>query len=540
MEKKWWKECVVYQIYPRSFKDSNGDGIGDILGIIEKLDYLKMLGVSVIWLNPIFESPNDDMGYDISDYKKVAKDFGTMEDLENLIEQVHQRDMKLLLDLVVNHTSDEHPWFIESKKSKDNPYRNYYIWKDGVNNGPPNDWKSSFSGSAWEYDSETKQYYLHLFSKKQPDLNWDNPELRKNIYGMMDFWLKKGIDGFRMDVINFIGKNFETNSHINEVCTHDYLKEMNEKILSQYDIMTVGETPGVDLDSATLFVKEDRKELNMLFQFEHMGIDTQEDRYVSKSFMTSSLMAIFEKWQTFPEDCWNSLYLNNHDQTRAVSRFGEDGKYRKASAKMLAAILHMQRGTPYIYQGEEIGMTNCSWVNRKEWRDISSINYFDMHKEDEDPEKLFKRINHNSRDNSRTPMQWNTQNNAGFSQGIPWIKVNENYKEINVEDCLKDKDSIFYFYQNLIRLRKENSIMVYGSFQMEKTDNNSIVAFSRYYEGKRWILVANYSDKENIYAVEEMLNVYVIKKIISNYENESDCFKPYEVRVLYVKKRDDV
>lgn len=540
MIKKWWKEGIVYQLYPRSFQDSNGDGVGDIPGIISRLDYLKELGVTMIWLNPVYQSPNDDMGYDISDYRQISAEFGTMEDMETLIRELHNRDMKLLMDLVVNHTSDEHQWFLESRKSKDNPYRDYYIWKEPVEGKEPNDWQSSFSGSAWEYDETTGQYYLHLFSKKQPDLNWDNPKVREEIYDMMTFWLDKGIDGFRMDVINYIGKNFKTNEHMNQANTHAYLHEMNEKVLSKYDIMTVGETPCVTPESATLFVKEDREELNMLFQFEHMGVDTMADRYVPREFNPKELMDILEKWQmNLGDDCWNSLYLNNHDQTRAVSRFGNDTKYRKESAKMLATMLHMQKGTPYILQGEEIGMTNCVWNSKEEWRDISSINYFTENQEKEEEEALFERINYNSRDNSRTPMQWNDKDNAGFTTGKPWIKVNENYKNINVEEALADKESIFYYYKKLIALRKERPIMVYGSYQPVNTGMENFFAFLREYEGEKWLVLLNYSEEEKNYEFDKHLGFTAGKTIISNYENGTNRFLPYEARVIEVTRKCD-
>ncbi len=473
MTKQWWKESVVYQIYPRSFMDSNGDGIGDLRGIISKLDYLQKLGIDVVWLSPVYESPNDDNGYDISDYRKIMTEFGTMEDWEELLHEMHKRNIKLMMDLVVNHTSDEHNWFIESRKSKDNPYRDYYIWRSGKEGKEPNNWESAFSGSAWQYDETTDEYYLHLFSKKQPDLNWDNEQVRKDVYDMMKFWFEKGIDGFRMDVINFISKEeglptVETEEKgyvsghqyfMNGPNIHTYLHEMNREVLSKYDIMTVGEMPGVTTEEAKLYTAEERQELQMVFQFEHMDLDSGEGgKWDIKPYSLLTLKQNLTKWQKALEYTgWNSLYWNNHDQPRVVSRFGNDTTYRIEAAKMLATVLHMMKGTPYIYQGEEIGMTNVRFDSINEYRDIETLNMYreKVIERGENEEQVMQSIYVKGRDNARTPMQWNQDKHAGFTTGEPWIRVNPNYKEINVEQALQDSESIFYYYKKLIELRKK-------------------------------------------------------------------------------------
>jgi oligo-1,6-glucosidase len=440
--KAWWKEAVVYQIYPRSFMDSNGDGIGDLQGILSKLDYLKELGIDVIWLSPVYQSPNDDNGYDISDYRAIQKEFGTMEDFDRLLQEAHARGIKIMLDLVVNHTSDEHPWFVESRSSKDNDKRDFYFWRPGKDGKEPNNWLSCFSGSAWEYDATTDEYYLHIFSKKQPDLNWDNPRVRKEVYDMMKWWLDKGIDGFRMDVINFISKvdglpSVEGDGYqwggayfMNGPRIHEYLQEMNREVLSHYDLITVGETPGVTPEQAILYTAEDRKELQMVFQFEHMELDSGPNvKWDLKPWRLHDLKVTMSKWQTALDGKgWNSLYLNNHDQPRMVSRFGDDGKYRVESAKMLATFLHMMQGTPYIYQGEEIGMTNVRFSSIDEYRDIETLNMYREYRERGVPvESIMESIYAKGRDNARTPMQWNDSENAGFTTGKPWIAVNPNY-----------------------------------------------------------------------------------------------------------------
>lgn len=455
MADKWWKDSVVYQIYPRSFMDSDGDGIGDIPGILSKLDYLKRLGVDVIWLCPVYESPNDDNGYDISDYRSILSEFGTIADWEELLAQIHARGMKLIMDLVVNHSSDEHAWFVESRKSKDNPYRDYYIWRPGADGGEPNDWGSFFSGSAWQYDERTEEYFLHLFSKKQPDLNWENPKLRQDVYDMMAWWLDKGIDGFRMDVINLISKNpalprveqgegwrFGGEHFMNGPRVHEYLQEMNREVLSKYDIMTVGETIGVTPEDAALYVGEERNELNMVFHFELMDVDSgPHGKWDLKPWDLRDIKRIIAKWQTGLEGKgWNSLYLNNHDQPRMLSRFGDDRTYRKESGKMLATLLHTLQGTPYIYQGEELGMTNVRFASIESYKDIETLNMFaEQLAAGRDEADIMNAIYAKGRDNGRTPMQWDGSEHAGFTTGTPWIAVNPNYPDINAEQAVNDR-----------------------------------------------------------------------------------------------------
>ncbi|MDF2503153.1 alpha-glucosidase [Clostridium sp.] len=557
MNKTWWKEGVVYQIYPRSFKDSNGDGIGDLKGIIEKLDYLKNLGVNIIWLCPIYKSPNDDNGYDISDYRNIMDEFGTKEDFDQLLKEMHSRGLKLIMDLVVNHTSDEHNWFAESRKSKDNEYRDYYIWKDGEGDNPPNNWGSFFSGSTWKYDETTKQYYLHLFSTKQPDLNWENKKVRNEVYDMMKFWLDQGIDGFRMDVINLIskvpglpegeksegalyGNGFPFTANGPRV--HEYLQEMNKEVLSKYDIMTVGETPGVNPEIAKLYVNNNRNELNMLFQFELMDIDSGvKDKWDIAPWKLTTFKAIMYKWYVGLKDKgWNSLFLNNHDQPRMVSRFGNDEKYRVESAKMLATFLHTWQGTPYIYQGEEIGMTNVKFKDIKDYRDIEIINMFkEKSAQGIDKDILMNAIYAKGRDNARTPVQWDSSDNAGFTEGEPWIAVNSNYKEVNVEKALEDKNSIFYYYQKLIKLRKENEIIVYGDLEILDKENENIFAYTRSYNGEKLIVILNFYEGNPEFKLNENFENKKIQLLISNYDVEDNgvnniVLKPYEARVYKI------
>lgn len=556
MEKKWWKESVVYQIYPRSFKDSNGDGIGDLRGITGKLDYIKELGANVIWLCPIYKSPNDDNGYDISDYRKIMDEFGTEQDFNELLEAIHERGLKLVMDLVVNHTSDEHQWFIESRSSKDNPCRDYYIWRDGRDGNPPNNWGSFFSGSTWKYDETTDQYFLHLFSQKQPDLNWENEKVRAEVYDMMKFWLDKGIDGFRMDVINLISKypglpdgekgegELYGNAFpmiANGPRIHEYLKEMNRKILSKYDIMTVGEAPGVDPETASFYVNDDRDELNMIFQFELMDIDSGNGKWDLRPWKLTDLKKIMYKWyEGLKEKGWNSLFLNNHDQPRMVSRFGNDREYRVESAKMLATFLHTWQGTPYIYQGEELGMTNVRFKDISEYRDIEILNMYKEKTGQGMPvEELMKSIYAKGRDNARTPMQWDASENAGFTTGRPWIAVNPNYKEINAENALRDKESVFYYYQKLIKLRKENKIIVYGDVKLLCEEDESIFAYTRSYNGERLLVILNFFGKEVEFHYAEDICSKKIELLISNYEVKesfSGCIRlrPYEARVYKI------
>ena len=556
--KTWWKESVVYQIYPKSFKDSNGDGIGDLNGITQKLDYIKELGANVIWLCPVYKSPNDDNGYDISDYRDIMKDFGDMNDYDRLLAEAHKRGIKIIMDLVVNHTSDEHKWFIESKKSKDNPYRDYYIWRDGKNGKEPNNWGSCFGGSAWQYDETTQMYYLHLFSKKQPDLNWDNPTVREEVFDMMTWWLDKGIDGFRMDVISFISKmpqmpDGETNGgqygNFGPYCTHgphvhEYLQEMNAKVLSKYDIMTVGETGGVTVEDAKRYAGEHTHELNMVFQFEHMDLDFNPAGYKWNDVppKLSQLKQVMSRWQTGLDGvAWNSLFWNNHDQPRIVSRFGNDSEeYREVSAKMLATCLHMMQGTPYVYQGEELGMTNAYFNDISDYRDIESINaYHDMTGDGTvDPDTMMRYLHYKSRDNARTPMQWDTTENAGFTTGTPWIAVNPNYKTINAEEQLQNPNSVFHYYQKLIQLRKEHDIIVYGHYTLLLPDDEEIYAYTREWEGRELLVICNFSQNTPTFAVPEAFTADNSQLLIANYDCEAPTstltLRPYEARV-YLK-----
>lgn len=553
MKKNWWKEAVVYQIYPRSFKDSDGDGVGDLKGIIEKLPYLRDLGVDVLWLSPIYKSPNDDNGYDISDYRDIMTEFGTMEDFDLLLEKAHENGLKILMDLVVNHSSDEHKWFSEKE--------DFYIWRKGIDaNNPPNNWGSVFGGSAWEYNDKKDMFYLHLFSKKQPDLNWENPELRKEVYDTMKFWLDKGIDGFRMDVINFISKDpampdgpkvekalygdFSPYS-MNGPKIHDYLKEMNKEVLSKYDIMTVGETPGVTPEDAIKYVGEDREELNMVFQFEHMGIGDGEDgKWSHKPVDLVKFKQIMTKWQKgLEKNGWNSLYLNNHDQPRMVSRFGDTKEYWKESAKMLATCLHFMQGTPYIYQGEEIGMTNVAFETLDDYRDIETLNAYKEFVEikGKSHEEFMAAIYAVSRDNARTPVQWSSERNGGFTNGEPWIKVNRNFKEINVESQLKDEDSILNYYKKLVSLRKSSDIMVYGTYDLLLEEDEKVYAFTRTLKDEKLLVLCNFS-KDNIEVnLDNLLKYEHVDLFISNYREkvEKECkrfqLRPYEASVYMVK-----
>ncbi|MGG2064638.1 glycoside hydrolase family 13 protein [Bacillus sp. S14(2024)] len=558
MEKQWWKESVVYQIYPRSFMDSNGDGVGDLRGIISKLDYLQELGIDVIWLSPVYESPNDDNGYDISNYRKIMDEFGTMNDWDQLLDEMHKRNMKLMMDLVVNHTSDEHNWFVESRKSKDNPYRDYYIWRKGKNGKEPNNWGAAFSGSAWQYDETTDEYYLHLFSKKQPDLNWDNEHVRKEIYEMMEFWLDKGIDGFRMDVINFISKveglpavNTEAEGYVsghqyfmNGPNIHTYLHEMNQEVLSQYDIMTVGEMPGVTTEEAKLYTAEDRQELQMVFQFEHMDLDSGESgKWDVKPCSLVTLKENLTKWQKALEHTgWNSLYWNNHDQPRVVSRFGNDKTYRIPSAKMLATVLHMMKGTPYIYQGEEIGMTNVQFTSIDEYRDIETLNMYreKVSERGENHEIVMQSIYAKGRDNARTPMQWEDSEHAGFTAGKPWIQVNPNYKEINAKQALHDPNSIFHYYKKLIELRKKYEIIVYGTYDLILEDHPSIFAYVRTWKGEKLLVIANFTEDSCVFELPEEIAYSNVELLIHNYDVQDETIEniilqPYETRVYKLK-----
>ncbi|MGY3742408.1 glycoside hydrolase family 13 protein [Leuconostoc inhae] len=554
VKNNWWQKTVVYQIYPRSFQDSNGDGIGDIPGIIQRLPYLKELGVQVIWLSPIYQSPNDDNGYDISDYRKVLPEFGTMADMQEMISVAHQLNLKIMMDLVVNHTSDEHEWFQQSQSSINNPYRDYYIWRDPVAGHEPNNWLSDFGGSAWEFDVKTQQYYLHLFSKKQPDLNWENPKLRQEIYDTMSWWLRQGIDGFRMDVINLISKqnglpndpDVNANSHgssmtfvANGPNVHQYLQEMNLKVLSQHDIITVGETPGVTTADAMRYAGFNSNELQMIFQFEHTEIDNSREglgKWSDERFKLVDLKKILSKWQNDLEGkAWNSLYWNNHDRPRVVSRFGNDSQqYRVLSAKMLATTLHFMQGTPYIYQGEEIGMTNVNWPSISQYRDIDTLNAFDdlvNRQKRVMPEKMMTYVHHSSRDNARTPMQWDNTKNAGFTNGKPWLGVNDNYATINVAQSLTNQKSIFYFYKKLIALRQQMPIITNGHYQILDIDDESVYTYKRITKDSELLIISNFTDQ--VQTRHYPLNVGA-NLLLSNYEDDQgDELRPYESKVYF-------
>ena len=554
MEKRWWKESVVYQIYPRSFCDSNGDGIGDLNGITGKLDYLKELGIDVIWLSPVYKSPNDDNGYDISDYQAIMDEFGTMEDFDRMLATAHEKGIKIMMDLVVNHTSDEHKWFIESRKSTDNPYRDYYIWRPAKEDGSlPNNWGSCFSGPAWEYDKTTDMYFLHLFSKKQPDLNWDNPAVRQDVFDMMNWWLKKGVDGFRMDVISLISKEpglpdkepgingYATfNVSANGPHVHEYLQEMRQKALNNADTITVGECSGVTLEEAKKYARSDEKELNMVFQFEHMDVDSDEKsgKWTTRKMDLRDLKNILTRWQKGLQDiAWNSLYWENHDQPRSVSRFGNDSdEYREISAKMLATCIHMMQGTPYVYQGEELGMTNCPFNTLDNFRDLESINAFHELTEQGKmtEEDMMAAIGYKGRDNARTPMQWDDSAYAGFSTTNPWIMVNPNYTKINAKDQVNREDSVFKYYQKLIKLRHESELIVYGTYDLILDDDKDIYAYIRTLGDEKLIVYCNFS--ENTREV-ELPEEFVNKKVlISNYSdakaNPKITLRPYEAIVI--------
>ena len=542
MERQWWHSSVVYQIYPRSFNDSNGDGIGDINGIREKLDYLKELGIDVIWLSPVYKSPNDDNGYDISDYCDIMDEFGTMEDMDNLLKEANERGIKILMDLVVNHTSDEHKWFIEAKKSKDNEYRDYYIWRDPVDGHEPNDLGSTFSGSAWQYDETTGQYYLHLFSKKQPDLNWENEKVRNEVYKMMNFWVDKGIGGFRMDVIDLIGKVPDDMITGNGPKLHEYLQEMNKAALEGKDLLTVGETWGATPEVAKLYSNPERKELSMVFQFEHIGLDQIEgkEKWDVKPLELLDLKKVLSKWQTELEgQGWNSLFWNNHDLPRIVSRWGNDKEYRVLSAKMLATLLHGMKGTPYIYQGEELGMTNVRFEDINDYNDIESLNmYKDRLSKGYTHDEIMESIYAKGRDNARTPMQWDNSENAGFTTGTPWLAVNKNYDEINAKQCLEDENSIFHHYRKLINIRKNNDTIIYGDYTLLCPEDENIFAYTRELNGDKILVVCNFYDKEVTFNFNGDFNHADI--LLSNYNDSSTLnerlkLRPYEAIMERIK-----
>lgn len=555
-ETAWWKKSVVYQVYPKSFCDSNGDGIGDLNGLTSKLQYIRELGADVIWLNPIYQSPQVDNGYDISDYRKIEPTLGTMEDFDHMLEEAHKLGLKIILDLVVNHTSDQHVWFQEAKKSKDNPYHDYYIWKDEV----PNNWGSSFGGSTWEYVEEVGQYYLHLFAKGQPDLNWENPKVREEVYDILRFWLDKGIDGFRMDVITLISKDptYPDGPVIQKKAygsyyagcasgprVHEFLQEMNREVLCQYDIMTVGEAPHTSADEAVPYTAADREELNMVFHFDHMHLDYDENgKYAKNRVKLTDLKKVMTEWQEKMQACngWNSLYWSNHDQARAVTRFGnESPEYRVTSAKMLGTVLHMMQGTPYIFEGEELGMTNAFFDKIEDYRDIEALDIFHDFTERKGftAKETLELLRLKSRDNARTPMQWDDSANAGFTQGTPWIAVNENYKEINAKECMNDSDSVFSYYQKLIRLRHEMPIITEGIYELLDADNESIYTYLRKGEKESLLVIANFTEEKLPYHLDSVKDGEG-KLLISNYEDAPETFsvemtlKPYGAYVYVV------
>lgn len=556
-ETEWWKKSVVYQVYPKSFRDSDGDGFGDLNGLTEKLPYLKKLGIDVIWLNPIYQSPQVDNGYDISDYRKIEPTLGTMEDFDRLLLEAHKAGIKIILDLVVNHTSDKHFWFEEAKKSKENPYHDYYIWKDEV----PNNWGSSFGGSTWEYVETVDQYYLHLFAKGQPDLNWENPNVRREVYDILKFWLDKGIDGFRMDVITLISKdpaypdgpviqNKEYGSYYAGCASgpkvHEYLQEMNREVLSKYDIMTVGEAPHTSAEEAVPYTAADRGELNMVFHFDHMHLDYDENgKYAKTRVNLVDLKQVMTKWQEKMQECggWNSLYWSNHDQARAVTRFGnETPKYRVLSAKMLGTVLHMMQGTPYIFEGEELGMTNAFFDKIEDYRDIEALDIFKDFTERKgfSEADTLELLRLKSRDNARTPMQWDDSEKAGFTEGTPWISVNPNHREINAKACLEDENSVFYYYQKLIKLRHEMPIITDGVYELLDANNEQVYTYLRRGKNETLVVLANFTEKTIMYRLGDEWKEKEGRLLLSNYETAPETFsgeitlEPYGAYVYHI------
>ncbi|ATQ59448.1 glucohydrolase [Staphylococcus epidermidis] len=551
MKRNWWKEAVAYQVYPRSFNDSNGDGIGDLPGLIEKLDYLENLGIDVIWLSPMYPSPNDDNGYDISDYKGIMSEFGTMDDFDQLLSSIHQRGMKLILDLVVNHTSDEHPWFIESKSSKASAKRDWYIWADPKPDGSePNNWESIFNGSTWEFDESTKQYYFHLFSKKQPDLNWENPDVRQAVFDMMNWWFEKGIDGFRVDAITHIKKNFEAGDlpipdgkkfapafdvDMNQPGIQEWLQEMKDKSLSRYDIMTVGEANGVTPNDAEEWVGEEKGKFNMIFQFEHLGLWSTGDT----KFDVKAYKQVLNRWQKQLENVgWNALFIENHDQPRRVSTWGDDKNYWYESATSHATAYFLQQGTPFIYQGQEIGMTNYPFESIESFNDVAvKTEYQIVKKEGGDVNQLLDKYKMENRDNARTPMQWNNSINGGFTTGKPWFHVNPNYTEINVKQQLNDKFSILSYYKALIQLKKSDLIYTYGKFNMVDAENEHVFAYTRSFKNNTVLIVANLTNEVSELNLPFELDISYVDIKLHNYHLNDinlDHIKPYEAFVVEI------
>ena len=537
MEKKWWHSSVVYQIYPRSFRDSNGDGIGDLNGIIEKLDYLKELGIDVIWLSPVYKSPNDDNGYDISDYRDIMDEFGNMDDMERLLNEAKDRGIKILMDLVVNHTSDEHKWFIEAKKSKDNEYRDYYVWRKPVDGKEPNELGSTFSGSAWQYDEASGEYFLHLFSKRQPDLNWENEKVRKEVWDLINFWIEKGIGGFRMDVIDLVGKIPDEMITGNGPKLHEYLQEMNKESFGKHDLLTVGETWGATPEIAKLYSNPERNELSMVFQFEHIGLDEipGKSKWDLRKLELADLKRVLSKWQTeLDGQGWNSLFWNNHDLPRIVSRWGNDKEYRVESAKMLATLLHGMKGTPYIFQGEELGMTNVRFETIEEYNDIELKNMYNERIENGyKHEDIMTSIYAKGRDNARTPMQWDDSEFGGFSTVAPWLKVNPNYTEINAKNAVNDENSIFHHYKKLIKIRKAHETIIYGDYVLLNTEDENVFAYTRELNGEKLLIVCNFYEREAAFTFESDAKEILLSNYSDSTVSLKECkLRPYEA-VMY-------
>ncbi|CEN89264.1 glycosyl hydrolase [[Clostridium] sordellii] len=553
MKKIWWKEAVAYQVYPRSFYDSNNDGVGDLRGIIEKLDYIKELGIDIIWVSPFYKSPNDDNGYDISDYQDIMEEFGNMKDFDELLEAVHKKGMKLIIDLVINHTSDEHPWFIESKSSKDNPKRDWYIWRDGKEDKEPNNWESIFGGSAWVKDEKTNQYYLHLFTKKQPDLNWKNKDMRSAIYEMMNWWLDKGIDGFRVDAISHINKEeglldmpnpnnlkyvSSFDKHMNVEGIHEYLKDIKDNTYGKYDVMTVGEANGVTPEDAHLWVSEEEGKFNMVFQFEHLDLWNNN---MDKSLDLVKFKKVLSKWQNNLHNIgWNALFIENHDIPRIVSMLGNDEKYWYESSTCLGLMYFMQEGTPFIYQGQEIGMTNVEFENIEDYDDVKTKNNYYLGLESgESHENLIKRAWRLSRDNSRTPMQWDDSNFGGFSKSKSWININPNYKTINVKNQIHDEYSILNFYKTMIKIRKSNEALIYGEYKLILEDDKNIYAYKRVLESDEFIIITNMSNEKVMYNYKDIKlnyeNLVIANLKVKNHETTNSIeLKPWECRMYKI------
>jgi len=550
---QWWKNAVVYQVYPRSFQDSNNDGIGDLPGLTQRLPYIKKLGADVIWLNPIYKSPDKDNGYDISDYRHIQDAYGTMAEFDHMLASAHQQGLKILMDLVVNHTSDKHDWFQQSRQSKDNPYADYYIWRDPVDGHEPNNWGSYFSGSAWTFEPKRQQYYLHLFAPGQPDLNWENPKVRQEVYSLMKFWLDKGVDGFRMDVINLISKPAglpdapqapgALYGNVEPIVAdgpklNDYLKEMNEQVLSHYDVMTVGEMPSSTPEDAINYTGFDAHELNMVFQFQHVSLAPNPDKRLGKwndaPVKLTELKAALSRWQKALDGSgWNSLYWNNHDQPRTISRFGNDApEYRELSAKMLGTTLHMLQGTPYVYEGEELGETNVHYTSLDQYEDLESINAYHQLVEQEkavDGPTMLKYLANMSRDNARTPMQWDDSTNAGFSQAKPWFALNPNYTKINAAVEVGQPDSVFSYYQRLIALRHNNALIVHGSYEEIDPDDDQVFAYRRHYQGQTLLVISNFTDQT---VTRDYHQDQADQKLIGNYTDDlGTTLRPYETKV---------